>query len=91
MASCYPAKFQEGIKPNEDPTEQLADDMAAVVAASDMLYVISNVITWNMVCEANASDATLSLLMENLQGGFPNQGSSDHSSAMQIAYVVWTV
>ena len=73
-ASRYPAKFQEGIKPNEDPTEQLADDMATVVAASDMLYVISNVVTWNMVREATASDATLSLLMEHLQGGFPNQG-----------------
>ena len=73
-ASRYPAKFQEGIKPNEDPTEQLADDMATVMAASDMLYVISNVVTWNMVRKATASDATLSLLMEHLQGGFPNQG-----------------
>ena len=48
--------------------------MATVMAASDMLCVISNVVTWNMVREATASDATLSLLMEHLQGGFPNQG-----------------
>ena len=47
--------------------------MATVDAASDMLYVISNVVTWNMVREATADDATLSFLMEHLQGGFPNQ------------------
>ncbi|GFO12502.1 hypothetical protein PoB_003900700 [Plakobranchus ocellatus] len=57
----------------DDPTEPLAKDRSTVMAASDKLYAVTNVVTWDMVREATASKATLTLLLEHLQDGFSGQ------------------
>ena len=49
----------------------LADDGATALLASDCLYTISNVVSWNMVKEATLSDDILSKLLEIIQQGFP--------------------
>ena len=72
-ASRYPAKTDEDDLPLKHVSDSLAEDGATMLAASDTLHTISNVITWNMVRTATASDPTLTLLIEQLEGGFPNQ------------------
>ena len=72
-ASRYPAKLIESTQPPDELPDPLAEDAATAMAASDTLYAISNVVTWNMVREATASDPTLTLLMEHLLDGFSKQ------------------
>lgn len=50
----------------------VADDTATVAAASSTLTTVSNVITWDMVREATASDPTFLQLSHHLMAGFPS-------------------
>ena len=51
--------------------EDIANDTAMVMEASQTLYAVSNVVTWDMVRESTASDPTLVELMNHIISGFP--------------------
>ena len=42
-----------------------------LTSISDSLYTVTNVVTWDMVREATASDAVLQSLHKTIQDGFP--------------------
>ena len=49
-----------------------ADDTSTVVAATWALNAVTNVVTWDMVREATASDPTFISLINLLEEGFPD-------------------
>ena len=49
-----------------------ADDTSTVVAATWALNAVTNVVTWDMVREATASDPTFISLINLLEDGFPD-------------------
>ena len=49
-----------------------ADDNSTVVAATCALNAVTNVVTWDMVREATASDPTFISLINLLEDGFPD-------------------
>ena len=51
--------------------EDIANDTAMVMEASQTLYAVSNVVTWDMVRESTASDPTLVEFMNHIISGFP--------------------
>ena len=77
-ASRYPT--QEG-EPIELPCESqdvsdfcdTADDVSLTSAACSTLHSVTDMVTWNMVREATASDPILQKLMITSQEGFPSQ------------------
>ena len=54
-----------------DDAWDLAEDGAVLASVSNMLYAITNVVTWNMVREATSSDQDLQSLMKVISDGFP--------------------
>ena len=80
-ASRYPSHKGEYIDlPCESPdtsdsydTASTADDTSLTSAACSTLHSVSDMVTWNMVREATASDPILQQLMLTVQDGFPSQ------------------
>ena len=75
-ASRYPVPQSHNLssvdnRSSSDVTVDLAEDGAAVLLASDTLYTVSNIVSWNMVRQATASDGVLNKLMEIIHEGFP--------------------
>ena len=68
-ASRYPAPSPES--PSTDDTIGIAQDSAVLASASDSLYAVTNVVTWDMVREATTSDTTMQELQQIIIEGFP--------------------
>ena len=64
--SALPILFQH---PEDTDT---ADDTSTVVTATCALNGVTNVVTWDMVREATASDPTFNSLINLLEEGFPD-------------------
>ena len=62
-ASRYP--------PTKEQNDDIAEDDATIAAASDTLNSITNLVGWEAVKEATASDATLQQLITVIREGFP--------------------
>ena len=50
----------------------VADDGATVASASNTLYAVTNVVTWDMVRQATSSDETLKNVSSLIHEGFPS-------------------
>ena len=70
-ASRYPAPPPTTAASPTDDTLDIAEDGAALASVSSSLYSVTNVITWDMVREATASDPTLQELQQVIVEGFP--------------------
>ena len=69
-ASRYPAAT--GTPPDTMcASASIADDEAALASISSTLYAVTNMVTWDMVREATASDPLLQRLQNLIQEGFP--------------------
>ena len=69
--SRYPAPSTQTNGMLHEP-EDMADDLAALASNTSALYAISNMVTWDMVREATASDDSLQRLQHLIQNGFPD-------------------
>ena len=67
-ASRYPMPTPAEITTSNDG----ADDVAMLAATTNTLYSVTNVITWDMVREATASDSILQRLQLLINEGFPD-------------------
>ena len=74
-ASRYPAPSAGPPTATDLATEDTidsAEDDAILAATSASLYAVTNVVTWDMVREATASDDICQGLQEAIQAGFPS-------------------
>ena len=95
-ASRYPVSGPLDSVPPTLPQEEsnYADDDAVLASVSCNLYSVTNIVTWNMVREATASDETLCDLQQVIIQGFPTdsqQLSSELKPYFRIASSLYCV